>query len=77
MYKYNIQCAKLKQTGEPRSDDVSLKILYCGVCYADVVWTRNKFGDSKYPVVPGYVFLHFCAYFDLFFFPDEIWYNSC
>ncbi|THF94593.1 hypothetical protein TEA_013024 [Camellia sinensis var. sinensis] len=35
------------------SDDVSLKITHCGVCYADVVWTKNKFGDSKYPVVPG------------------------
>ncbi|KAF8412899.1 hypothetical protein HHK36_000871 [Tetracentron sinense] len=35
-------------------DDVSLKITHCGVCYADVVWTRNKLGDSKYPVVPGH-----------------------
>ncbi|KAL7247113.1 hypothetical protein ACSBR2_002098 [Camellia fascicularis] len=24
-------------------------------CYADVVWTKNKHGDSKYPVVPGYM----------------------
>ncbi|KAJ4950561.1 hypothetical protein NE237_027393 [Protea cynaroides] len=36
------------------SDDVSVKITHCGICYADVVWTRNKFGDSKYPVVPGH-----------------------
>ncbi|KAK9275297.1 hypothetical protein L1049_022559 [Liquidambar formosana] len=36
------------------SDDVSIKITHCGICYADVVWTRNKFGDSKYPVVPGH-----------------------
>ncbi|KAI8013409.1 putative cinnamyl alcohol dehydrogenase 1 [Camellia lanceoleosa] len=36
------------------SDDVSLKITHCGVCYADVVWTKNKHGDSKYPVVPGH-----------------------
>lgn len=36
------------------SDDVLLNITHCGVCYADVVWTRNKFGDSKYPVVPGH-----------------------
>ncbi|XP_078174277.1 putative cinnamyl alcohol dehydrogenase 1 [Carex rostrata] len=39
---------------EPLSADVSLKILYCGVCYADVIWTRNKMGDSKYPLVPGH-----------------------
>ncbi|MED6168879.1 cinnamoyl-Coa reductase [Stylosanthes scabra] len=35
-------------------DDVYVKITHCGVCYADIVWTRNKFGDSKYPVVPGH-----------------------
>ncbi|XP_020095386.1 probable cinnamyl alcohol dehydrogenase 1 [Ananas comosus] len=37
-----------------RNDDVSIKITYCGVCYADVIWTRNKLGDSKYPLVPGH-----------------------
>jgi hypothetical protein len=36
-----------------QSGDVSLKIIYCGVCYADVAWTRNKLNDSKYPLVPG------------------------
>ncbi|KAM6557878.1 hypothetical protein CsatB_004897 [Cannabis sativa] len=36
------------------SDDVSITITHCGICYADVVWTRNKHGDSKYPVVPGH-----------------------
>ena len=35
------------------SDDVSLKITHCGICYADLIWTRNFHGDSKYPVVPG------------------------
>lgn len=25
------------------------------MCYADVIWTRNKHGDSKYPLIPGYV----------------------
>ncbi|CAN1177859.1 Probable cinnamyl alcohol dehydrogenase 1 [Linum perenne] len=37
-----------------RDDDVSLRITHCGVCYADVVWTRNKHYDSKYPLVPGH-----------------------
>ncbi|XVF51146.1 hypothetical protein PTKIN_Ptkin04bG0161300 [Pterospermum kingtungense] len=36
------------------SDDVSIKITHCGVCYADVVWSRNILGDSKYPLVPGH-----------------------
>jgi len=38
-------------------DDVSVKITHCGVCYADVAWTRDKlggFGGSKYPLVPGH-----------------------
>ncbi|WVZ83608.1 hypothetical protein U9M48_030736 [Paspalum notatum var. saurae] len=37
-----------------RSSDVSLKITHCGVCYADVIWTQNKFNDSQYPLVPGH-----------------------
>ena len=35
------------------SDDISIKITHCGICYADVVSTRNKYGDSMYPLVPG------------------------
>ncbi|KAL6579115.1 cinnamoyl-Coa reductase [Orobanche minor] len=35
-------------------DDISVTILYCGVCYADVAWTRNKSGHSNYPLVPGH-----------------------
>ncbi|XP_042503934.1 probable cinnamyl alcohol dehydrogenase 1 [Macadamia integrifolia] len=35
-------------------DDVSVKITHCGICYADVLWTRNKLGDSIYPLVPGH-----------------------
>ncbi|KAH8494695.1 hypothetical protein H0E87_021188 [Populus deltoides] len=35
-------------------DDVSLKITHCGVCYADVIWSKNKHGDSCYPLVPGH-----------------------
>lgn len=38
----------------PRSDDVSLKITHCGVCHADVAWTRNRMRDSIYPLVPGH-----------------------
>ncbi|XP_020247504.1 probable cinnamyl alcohol dehydrogenase 1 isoform X2 [Asparagus officinalis] len=35
-------------------DDVSLRITHCGVCFADYSWTRNKLGDSNYPLVPGH-----------------------
>ncbi|GAA0167605.1 oxidoreductase [Lithospermum erythrorhizon] len=36
------------------TDDVSLDIAFCGVCYADVSWTRNEIGNSTYPLVPGH-----------------------
>ncbi|XP_041991371.1 probable cinnamyl alcohol dehydrogenase 1 [Salvia splendens] len=36
------------------ADDISISILYCGVCYADVAWTRNVMGHSNYPLVPGH-----------------------
>ncbi|KAI6703601.1 hypothetical protein NL676_012737 [Syzygium grande] len=36
------------------SDDVSVKITHCGICYADVVYTRNKIKNSVYPLVPGH-----------------------
>ncbi|KAK9757426.1 hypothetical protein RND81_01G162200 [Saponaria officinalis] len=35
-------------------DDIFIKITHCGVCYADVIWTRNLHKDSMYPVVPGH-----------------------
>lgn len=37
-----------------RSDDVSLDILYCGVCHTDIHQTRNGWGFSSYPMVPGH-----------------------
>ncbi|GAB4858578.1 hypothetical protein Ancab_010052 [Ancistrocladus abbreviatus] len=37
------------------NDDISIKITHCGVCYGDIMWSRNLFGGvTKYPVVPGH-----------------------
>ncbi|KAL5719262.1 cinnamyl-alcohol dehydrogenase [Ranunculus cassubicifolius] len=36
------------------SDDVSLTITHCGVCFADVIWSKNWHKDTKYPLVPGH-----------------------
>jgi len=38
----------------PRPDDVSIDILYCGVCHTDIHQTRNGWGYSTYPMVPGH-----------------------
>ncbi len=39
---------------DPRPDDVSIDILYCGVCHTDIHQTRNGWGRSVYPMVPGH-----------------------
>ncbi|GAB2293932.1 cinnamoyl-Coa reductase [Dionaea muscipula] len=37
------------------SDDVAIKITHCGICYGDVLWSRDRFaGRTKYPFVPGH-----------------------
>jgi uncharacterized zinc-type alcohol dehydrogenase-like protein len=37
-----------------RANDVSIEILYCGVCHSDLHQARNDWGWSAYPVVPGH-----------------------
>ncbi len=38
----------------PRADDVTIDILYCGVCHSDLHTARNDWGNTVYPVVPGH-----------------------
>ncbi|XP_073290003.1 probable cinnamyl alcohol dehydrogenase 6 [Primulina huaijiensis] len=35
-------------------NDVTLKILYCGVCHTDIHHIKNDWGITMYPVVPGH-----------------------
>lgn len=35
-------------------NDVSIKILYCGICHTDVHHIKNDWGNTMYPVVPGH-----------------------
>jgi uncharacterized zinc-type alcohol dehydrogenase-like protein len=39
---------------EPASNDVLIKILYCGICHSDIHLARNEWGGSQYPMVPGH-----------------------
>ncbi|KAJ0016930.1 hypothetical protein Pint_11237 [Pistacia integerrima] len=34
-------------------NDITLKILYCGICRADLDTVNNTYGISLYPVLPG------------------------
>ncbi|XP_077222594.1 cinnamyl alcohol dehydrogenase 2-like [Tasmannia lanceolata] len=40
-----------RATGEK---DVKLKILYCGICHTDLHFSKNDWGNSVYPIVPGH-----------------------
>jgi uncharacterized zinc-type alcohol dehydrogenase-like protein len=39
---------------DPRADDVTIEILYCGVCHSDLHQARNDWDNSIYPMVPGH-----------------------
>ncbi len=41
----------------PRSEDVLIDILYCGVCHSDLHTARNEWKNTVYPVVPGHEIL--------------------
>jgi uncharacterized zinc-type alcohol dehydrogenase-like protein len=38
----------------PRSNDVVMEVLYCGICHTDLHQARNDWGWSMYPIVPGH-----------------------
>ncbi|XP_050214772.1 probable cinnamyl alcohol dehydrogenase 6 [Mercurialis annua] len=35
-------------------NDVTIKILYCGICHTDLHHAKNDWGITMYPVVPGH-----------------------
>ncbi|KAK9678831.1 hypothetical protein RND81_11G235500 [Saponaria officinalis] len=38
-------------TGE---EDVTMKVMYCGICHSDLHFIKNDWGNAKYPAVPGH-----------------------
>lgn len=36
------------------SEEVDIKVAYCGLCYSDVSMINNEWGWTKYPLVPGH-----------------------
>jgi uncharacterized zinc-type alcohol dehydrogenase-like protein len=39
---------------EPGPDDISIDILYCGICHSDLHQVRNEWQNASYPMVPGH-----------------------
>jgi uncharacterized zinc-type alcohol dehydrogenase-like protein len=38
----------------PKSNEVLIDILYCGVCHSDLHQVKNDWGNTVYPCVPGH-----------------------
>ncbi|KAG6495272.1 hypothetical protein ZIOFF_043066 [Zingiber officinale] len=36
------------------ADDVTIKILYCGICHSDLHTAKNEWSNAIYPMVPGH-----------------------
>jgi alcohol dehydrogenase (NADP+) len=39
---------------EPGPRDVSIEILFCGVCHSDLHTARGEWGQKEWPIVPGH-----------------------
>src|SRR5882724_5624463 len=42
---------------EPNAHDVTIDILYSGVCHSDIHQVRDEWGGSIFPMVPGHEIL--------------------
>ncbi len=39
---------------DPGPHDVSIEVLYCGICHSDIHQARDEWGGSLFPMVPGH-----------------------
>ena len=39
---------------DPGTTEITIEILYCGVCHSDLHMSRNEWGNAIYPMVPGH-----------------------
>jgi len=39
---------------EPGPDDVSIRVLYCGMCHSDLHASNGDWGINAYPIAPGH-----------------------
>ncbi|MCW5515545.1 NADPH-dependent aldehyde reductase Ahr [Muriicola sp. Z0-33] len=57
-YAANEPGAKLKpytyELGELGSEQVDIKVAYCGICHSDLSMINDDWGMTQYPIVPGH-----------------------
>jgi uncharacterized zinc-type alcohol dehydrogenase-like protein len=42
------------ERNQPKSDEVLIEILYCGICHSDIHQVNNDWNNTIYPCVPGH-----------------------
>jgi uncharacterized zinc-type alcohol dehydrogenase-like protein len=42
------------ELGALESEQVDIKVLYCGICHSDLSMIKNEWGLTQYPIVPGH-----------------------
>jgi uncharacterized zinc-type alcohol dehydrogenase-like protein len=42
------------ELGEIESEQVDIKVLYCGLCHSDLSMINDDWGMTEYPIVPGH-----------------------
>ena len=42
------------ELGELGSEQVDIKVAYCGICHSDLSMINNEWGMTAYPIVPGH-----------------------
>lgn len=42
------------ELGELGSEQVDIKVAYCGICHSDLSMINNEWGMTEYPLVPGH-----------------------
>ena len=42
------------ELGEIGSEEVDIKVSYCGICHSDLSMINNEWGMTQYPIVPGH-----------------------
>jgi uncharacterized zinc-type alcohol dehydrogenase-like protein len=42
------------ELGEIGSEEVDIKVSYCGVCHSDISMINNDWGMTQFPIVPGH-----------------------
>ena len=42
------------ESGELSSENIDIKVSYCGLCHSDMSMMNNDWGMTQYPIVPGH-----------------------